>query len=94
MSFFAVEQAMVDRIRAIAVPGLKVLTAPELAGLKKASQPVPAVHVIPDGWTIGEKGGVAEITERWLTVVVVRNVRNAATGEDARAENEHGIAMP
>lgn len=85
--FLAFESALTARIEsAVIVPGLKVLTRSQLSGVQAASQPVPAVHVIPDDFAVTEDKGLVEIVERWLTVVVVRNVRNAASGEDARAD--------
>lgn len=72
---------------AVALPGLKVLAAPDLDGIQAASQPVPAVHVVFGGFErIESAQGLVEVVERWLTVVVVRNVRAAHQGADARAD--------
>lgn len=86
--FLALEPDLVQRIEtAVIVPGLKVLTAAQLAGVQANAQPVPAVHVIYDGFaTLRAENGLAEIVERWLTVVAVRNVRSARSGADARAD--------
>jgi hypothetical protein len=83
----ALEPELVARIEsALQVPRLKVLTRADLAGIKAASQPAPAVHVVYDGPGFSADGNSVEITERWFTVVVVRNLRSTASGEDARAD--------
>jgi hypothetical protein len=83
--FMDLEPRLVERIRqSVDVTGLKILNGAELAGVKEASQPTPAIHVIYDGFTAREDKGLVEIVERWITVVAVRNVRSARSGEDAR----------
>lgn len=86
--FLAVEPLIVARLAArVPVPGLKILAAPDLAGLQARSQPVPAVHVVFGGFGQLESAhGVLEVAETWYTVVVVRNVRAAHQGADTRAD--------
>lgn len=84
----SVEPLIVARLSAsVTVPGVKILAVPDLAGVQAASQPVPAVHVVFGGFeSVSAAQGIADVVERWLTVVVVRNVRAAAAGADARAD--------
>lgn len=85
--FMSIEPLLVARIgQTVKVPSLKVITASELAGVKENAQPVPAVHVIYDGFTVHEDKGLVEIVERWLTVVAVRNLKTARSGEDVRQD--------
>lgn len=85
--FLALEPLIAARIRSVVVtPGLKVLAAADLAGLKANAQPSPAVHVIQGGHSVAVDGWLATITETWLTVVAVRNVRDAATGAAMRTD--------
>lgn len=83
----SIEPLLVARIEsALDVPGLKVLTPADLAGVTTLAQHAPAVHVVYDGFSVREDKGLVEITERWLTVVAVRNVKSARSGEDARQD--------
>ena len=86
--FLAVEPLIVARLaERVAVPGLKVLAAPDLAGIQARSQPVPAVHVVFGGFErLDSANNTIDIAETWYTVAVVRNVRAAHQGADARAE--------
>lgn len=87
MAFLALESALVTHIGStLNVPNLKVLTAADLAGVQESGQHVPAVHVVYGGCGIKDSQGRVEITENWLTVVAVRNVKTARSGEDARAD--------
>lgn len=87
-AFLGVEPLIVARLAGtVAVPGLKVLAAPDLAGIQAASQPVPAVHVVFGGFErLESSNGMTEIVETWHTVAVVRNARAAAAGADTRAD--------
>lgn len=83
----AIEPLLVERIRQVVnMPGLKVLTSAEMAGVKENAQPVPAVHVVYDGVSVREEKGLVEIVERWITFVAVRNLRSTRSGEDARQD--------
>lgn len=83
----AVEPLLVERLQAaLGGMGVRVFRAADLSGVAQASQAAPAVHVVPDGFDIREERGLVEISERWLTVIVVRNVRSAKSGEDARQD--------
>lgn len=85
--FMALEPLLVARIQGLVdVPGLKVLTAAQLAGVGENAQHVPAIHVVYNDFTAREDKGLVEIVERWLTVVAVRNVRSAKSGTDARQD--------
>lgn len=83
----AIEPLLVERIRqGVDAPGLKILTAADMSGFKENTQPVPAVHVVYDGVSVREDKGLVEITERWITIVAVRNLRSTRSGEDARQD--------
>jgi len=73
-----------------------VLATPDLAGVTEEKQLAPAVHVVYFGMRIKEviaEGCKAMIEQDWLTVVVVRNVRNARRGDAARSEAGLLLAM-
>ena len=68
-------------------PAVHVLTAADLARVKEADQPTPAVHVVWNGFKVLEAradGAAARLDHTWLVVAAVRNVRTLKTGEDAR----------
>lgn len=89
MNYLRIEALLRARIEA-SVAGLKaVLGAADLAGVSEAAQITPAVHVLYDGDEVVTRGGdsvAVAVNQRWLVVVAVRNVRNQATGDAARAE--------
>ncbi len=89
-NYLAAEQLIIDRLRAnTTVPERHVLSAADLANVAEATQPTPALHVIFTGYApTQEKGdGLIQQTEQtWTVIVVVRNVREAATGTPARRD--------
>lgn len=86
--FLGVEPLIVARLTAsVPVPGLKVLSAPDLDGIQAASQPVPAVHVVFGGFArLEAEASLTEVIETWYTVAVVRNARAAHRGADTRVD--------
>ena len=87
-NFLAPEPYIVARLKEL-LPGVHVLTAADLAATKEESQPVPAVHVIWNGFRVKEAredGRVAWLDHEWLIVSAVRNVRGLKSGADARQE--------
>ena len=88
-NFLAPEPEIVERLKAILPANVHVLTAKELADVKEDSQPVPAVHVIYNGFRVTESrvdGRVSSLAHEWLVVAAVRNVRGLKAGTDARQE--------
>ena len=90
--FLAAEPHIVARLKA-ALAGLKpavhVLTVSELSAIKEDLQPVPAVHVVWNGFAVLESrldGRQARLDHTWLIVTAVRNVRGLQSGAAARAD--------
>ena len=70
-------------------PAVHVLTAADLSGLKEDSQPVPAVHVVWNGFRVLESradGAASRLDHTWLIVAAVRNVRTLKSGQAARQQ--------
>ncbi|WP_276681192.1 Gp37 family protein [Thalassolituus oleivorans] len=87
--FTDIEQALVERLKA-EMPNVHVLTATELSEVDEARQPTPAVHVIYNGYrtlpNARTDGKATQVSQTWLTVIAVRNVRKRGTGEAARED--------
>lgn len=92
MSFVAVEDAIVDRLKEKLGSLVKyVYTAAELAQVEEESQKTPAVMVAFDGYAPvvpngGSQGKIQLVEKAWLVVPHVRNARGARTQEGARDE--------
>jgi len=86
--FLVAGPALIARLKAQLPPGVFVLSAKDLAGVKEAAQQAPAVHVIYNAYAPkqGANGAWSGIEQTWLTVVVVRNVVSLATAEAPMAE--------
>lgn len=90
--FTDIEQALVERLKAQlkeTMPNVHVLTASDLADIDEGKQPTPAIHVIYNGYRVKQNrpdGKVAAVTQTWLTVVAVRNVRDRRKGAAARED--------
>lgn len=87
-NFLEPEPHIVARIKSL-LPDVHVLTGADLAATKEESQPVPAVHVIWNGFRVLETridGRVSRLDHEWLIVSAVRNVRGLKSGADARVE--------
>lgn len=88
-NFLEPEPHIVARLKALLPPGVHVLTAADLAATREESQPVPAVHVVWNGFRVleaREDGRAARLDHEWLIVSAVRNVRGLKSGADARQE--------
>lgn len=86
-NFFAAEGLIIERLQEkLGNSVRKVAGAPDLDGVRAAAQVTPAVYVIYGGYKPERDNGpgVVEITQRWLVVVTVRNVRDSASGEGVR----------
>ena len=97
--FLAAEPHIVARLKA-ALAGLKpavhVLTVSELSAIKEDLQPVPAVHVVWNGFRVLEArgdGAQARLDHTWLIVSTVKNVRTLKSGEAARSEAGELVAI-
>ncbi len=87
--FTDVESALVERLKA-ELPDVHVLTAMELSEIEEDRQPTPAVHVIYNGYQVTESprpdGKTVRISQRWLTVIAVRNLRGRGKNDAARQD--------
>lgn len=92
MSFDAVEEAMVNRVREKLGTLVKyVYSASELAQIEEESQKTPAVMVAFNGYApIAPNGGSLgkiQLTEKfWIVAIHVRNAKGSRTQEGARSE--------
>ncbi len=84
-----IEPLIRDRLAA-AVPGLAGVHGAVSLGVEDVGwKRLPAAFVVSDGHKVIEvtaHGRTARIASRWLVVVAVRNVQQAAQGEAARAD--------
>lgn len=88
-NFMLPEADIVARLKSLLPGGVHVLTAKELADVKEDNQPVPAVHVIYNGFRVlenREDARVARLGHEWLIVCAVRNVSGLKSGANARQE--------
>ena len=86
-NFLFLEPCLKDALRARLPPHVYVLSAADLEGVSAETQPAPAVHVLYHGFRVVQSGGsTLEVVQRWLTVVVERNLRDTLGGADARAD--------
>lgn len=86
--FLAFGGVMVERLRAMLPDTVFVLSAKDLSGVKETAQQAPAVHVIYRDFepAKGVNGAWSGVEQRWLTVVVVRNVVSMATADAPLAD--------
>jgi phage gp37-like protein len=90
--FTDIESALVERLKTQlkeTMPDVHVLTASELSDVEERNQPTPAVHVIYNGYRVKQNrpdGKVTVVSQTWLTVVAVRNVRQRGKGAAARED--------
>lgn len=91
-NFLALEPELVARLKeklAGQVPPVHVLTSSDLADVAEEKQLTPAVHVMYQGYRVGEgryDGKACPVMQSWLAVVVTRGTRNLASGADARQQ--------
>lgn len=91
-SLFVLEPHLVRRLKERLQhlrPSVHVLAATDLAGMNEAGQPVPAVHLVYQGYRVLEvrtDKRKARIEQTWLAVAAVQNVKGLQTGSAARAD--------
>lgn len=86
--FLGLGALLVDRLAADLPPQVRAATLHDLASVANGQQAVPAVFIAYDGYRVADASLDARIIveQSWLTVVTVRNVRDASVGEHARSE--------
>lgn len=86
--FLGVGPLLVERLVADLPPEVRAATMHDLASVASGQQAVPAVFVAYDGYRVVDSSLEARlaIEQTWLTVVAVRNVRDALIGDNARSE--------
>lgn len=86
--FLGLGPLLVERLAADLPPQVRAATMHDLASVASGQQAVPAVFVAYDGYRVVDASLEARlaIEQSWLTVVTVRNVRDALVGEHARLE--------
>jgi len=97
-NYLSVEPLIKARLQEAARELPKVLAADDLEGVKEASQMTPAIHLlnlpdyIPQGKGDSAIRGKSQIVhQRWLTVIVVKNVRDAAALRQAAGPLISGV---
>ena len=86
--FAGIESALVQHLKDN-LDGVTVLTAAELASVTEDRQPVPAVHVVYQGYQpkeVRNDGKAARIDQQWLIVIATKDVRSMRSGEKSRAD--------
>lgn len=85
----AFEPILLERLGAYLPSGVRLLTAPDLEGVREGAQITPAVYLLYDGYQVVEVapgGDPTRVATRWLTVATVRNVRAITSGAPARED--------
>lgn len=88
VDFLAAEGAILARLEEM-VPGVRILSAADLAGIKAGRQVTPAIYLLLDNIrpeSSAARGRALRIRQRWAVVVTVRNVREIKSGAGARQE--------
>lgn len=86
--FLALGPLLVEHLANALPPQVRAQTLHDLASVANGQQAVPAVFVAYDGYRVTDASIDARLAvdQSWLTVVTVRNVRDAAVGAHARNE--------
>lgn len=87
-NFLIAEPLIAQRLRAVLPPEVHVMSAADLAQVAGSHQPAPAVHVLYGGYRVADSrtGAFAGVEQRWLTVVVARNLADIEGGFHARQD--------
>lgn len=88
--FAATEQKILDRLRAKLAPEIHVGALHELVRVEEMRQKAPAVWVIYDGFTLGDRvspvNQIQQVTQDWFVVVAAKSARGNGTSAAARDE--------
>lgn len=88
--FAAIEQTIVDRLRARLPESVHVASERELDRARDMRQKAPAVWVIYDGFRLGDRitptGGVQQIVMEWFVVVSAKSAKGNGDTTAARDE--------
>lgn len=83
--FLDLEPLLIARLQEQLPDGVEVQPEADVAAGGKSGGTKPRVQVIYDGYQAGT-GPMIEISQRWLTVIVVRNVAQVSSGQAARKQ--------
>lgn len=87
--FADIEQAILDRLRAKLPATVHVAPERDIKTASEARQKAPAVWVISNGYSVGDRiapGVVQQIRQEWLVVIATRSAKGA--GGVAAARND------
>jgi len=90
-NYLDIENALIERLKSEVPAFFDVLGWVDLPSVRDSSLPDSAAlviyngDIIPVGASAG-KGAVQKVVQRWMVVVVVRNVRDMQGGADARTD--------
>lgn len=76
--FLSVGDLIIDRLRE-RLDAVDVEPSPDIDAAAEVSGSRPAIRVVYDGYSAGD-GPMIEIAQTWLTVLVLRNTAQVATG--------------
>jgi hypothetical protein len=84
--YLAAEALIIQRLQS-QVPGMKALSAADLADVAEAKQTTPAFHVLYHGDRLVDaqgRGQAQAVAQRWMIVITVRTARDQGKGGAAR----------
>lgn len=85
--YAATEQKIIDRLRAVLGPSIPVHSLAELEEVPQLRQKAPAVFVIYDGYSVGDKigaGQVQAVVQDWYVVAAAKNANRGGNPTAAR----------
>ena len=80
------EPLLIERLAERLPEEVEVQAEADVESGQKSSGHKSRVQVIYDGYAAGSQPALIDIRQRWLTVIVVRNVKQVSTGQAARNE--------
>ena len=83
--FLDLEPLLIERLQEHLPDSIEVQPEADVASGGKSGGHRTRVQVIYDGYSSGT-GPMIEVSQRWLTVIVVRNVKQVGTGQAARED--------
>ena len=89
-TFLEIENHIFDRLKAVITNPTRIYTSPSFQfSIENLSEFSPAIHIIYDGYSIGDMRGNGLGTvylQRWIVAIAVKNVRNLESRLPARKE--------